>query len=242
VTWRGKSAFSKFCAKRGIKQIVARPRHPQTLGKVERFWGSLWRELLSGAVFFDIHEARVRIGHWLDHYNFQRTHQALGGLVPADRYFQAVPEIRERLAARVAENARALAKEGSAKKRFYLTGRVGDESLSLHTEGDKVVFLKGDGTREEVPLEEREALVEDGEPSPLMTPSLFGRGETRELEHGALGGPGSSPLDGVLAAWKAADEADVGEDGEAGDEADVEASDEAASDEDGEESAEEVLP
>ena len=38
VTWRGKSAFSKELEKRGIKQVVARPRHPQTLGKIERFW------------------------------------------------------------------------------------------------------------------------------------------------------------------------------------------------------------
>ena len=38
-TWRGKSAFRKLCTKRGIEQIVASPRRPQTLGKIERFWG-----------------------------------------------------------------------------------------------------------------------------------------------------------------------------------------------------------
>src|SRR5262249_5196502 len=44
VTWRGKSLFAKELEKRGIQQIVSRPRHPQTLGKIERFWGTLWRE------------------------------------------------------------------------------------------------------------------------------------------------------------------------------------------------------
>ena len=44
VTWRGKSAFSEGCEKRGIKQIVASPHRPQTLGKIERFWGTLWRD------------------------------------------------------------------------------------------------------------------------------------------------------------------------------------------------------
>lgn len=44
VTWRGKSAFSKELDKRGIRQVVARPRRPQTLGKIERFWGSLWAQ------------------------------------------------------------------------------------------------------------------------------------------------------------------------------------------------------
>ena len=33
VTWRGKSAFTKELEKRGIKQVVAAPRRPQTLGK-----------------------------------------------------------------------------------------------------------------------------------------------------------------------------------------------------------------
>jgi transposase InsO family protein len=40
VTWRGKSAFTKELEKRGIKQVVAAPRRPQTLGKIERFWGT----------------------------------------------------------------------------------------------------------------------------------------------------------------------------------------------------------
>src|SRR3989441_1390198 len=43
-TWRGTSEFARLCARRGIRQVVARARHPQTLGKIERFWGTLWRE------------------------------------------------------------------------------------------------------------------------------------------------------------------------------------------------------
>src|SRR5262249_28316065 len=65
VTWRGTSAFARECQKRGIKQVVARPRHPQTLGKIERFWGSLWRECLESAVFLDLEDARRRIGHYI---------------------------------------------------------------------------------------------------------------------------------------------------------------------------------
>jgi transposase InsO family protein len=70
VTWRGKSQFQLECQKRGIKQTVSSPRHPQTLGKIERFWGSLWRECLESAVFADLGDARIRIGHYIDHYNF----------------------------------------------------------------------------------------------------------------------------------------------------------------------------
>jgi transposase InsO family protein len=72
VTWRGKSVFSKELEKRGIKQIVSAPRRPQTLGKIERFWGTLWRECVEAAVFVDLGDAQRRIGLFLDYYNFQR--------------------------------------------------------------------------------------------------------------------------------------------------------------------------
>src|SRR5207253_1478025 len=89
VTWRGKSAFSRELDKRGIKQVVAAPRRPQTLGKIERFWGTLWRECIDSAVFLDLGDAQRQIGLFLDYYNFQRPHRGIDGLVPADRFFGA---------------------------------------------------------------------------------------------------------------------------------------------------------
>jgi transposase InsO family protein len=151
-TWRGKSAFAKLCERRGIRQVVASPRRPQTLGKIERLWGTLWRELVEGAVFRDLEEARTRIAHFVGYYNFQRTHQGLDGLVPADRYFEAAPEVRDALHKRVAENARSLALHGEPRKGVYLTGRVGGEAISLHSEGSKVVLTGAEGVREEVDL------------------------------------------------------------------------------------------
>jgi hypothetical protein len=151
-TWRGKSLFAKEMDKRGITHILSRPRHPETLGKIERFWGSLWRECLETAVFMDMEDARRRIGFYMDHYNFQRPHQSLEGLVPADRFFSAGSEVRKTLEARVAANALDLAKNGAPRKTFYLTGRVGGVDLSLHAEGEKVVMTTGDGKREEVDL------------------------------------------------------------------------------------------
>ena len=151
-TWRGKSAFSKLCERRGIRQIVASPRRPQTLGKIERFWGTLWRELVEGAVFRDLEEARTRIAHFIGFYNFQRTHQGIDGLVPADRYFEATAEVRQALEKRVEKNARSLALHGEPRKGVYLTGRVGGESISLHSEGTKMVLTGEQGVREEVDL------------------------------------------------------------------------------------------
>jgi transposase InsO family protein len=37
---------------------VAAPRRPQTLGKIERFWGTLWRECIESALFLDLGDAR----------------------------------------------------------------------------------------------------------------------------------------------------------------------------------------
>ena len=73
--------------------MVASPRHPQTLGKIERFWGTLWRECVEAAVFVDLGDAQRRIGLFIDHYNFQRPHQGIDGLVPADRFFGAASEV-----------------------------------------------------------------------------------------------------------------------------------------------------
>jgi len=112
VTWRGKSAFTKELEKRGIKQVVAAPRRPQTLGKIERFWGTLWRECIASAVFIDLGDAQRRIGLFIDHYNFQRAHQGIDGLAPADRFFGAASEVKRTLQARVAANALELARSG----------------------------------------------------------------------------------------------------------------------------------
>jgi transposase InsO family protein len=166
VTWRGTSAFKKLCQKRGIEQIVASPRRPQTLGKVERFWGTLHRELLDGAIFAGMEDAKLRIAHFIGFYNFQRTHQGIDGLVPADRYFEASAEVRAAIEARVAENAKALALHGEPRKTLYFTGKVGGESVSLHTEGDKVLLTDAEGVREAVDLKAEGKRVEPSEEGP----------------------------------------------------------------------------
>ena len=178
-TWRGKSAFTKLLERRGIKQIVASPRHPQTLGKIERFWGTLWRECVQQAVFRDLDDARDRIRQFVDHYNFQRTHSGIDGMVPADRYFESAPQVLEALREQVKANAKELAQNGAPRKPFYLTGRVGGANISLHAEGERVVLTKEDGSREEVDLG--------------ATGRRADVGSEADQE-----GPGESPLDDAL--------------------------------------------
>jgi hypothetical protein len=168
---------------------------PKKNGRVERFWGTLWREFLERALFQGLDDARSRLEHFVGHYNFQRPHQGLGGLVPADQYFQAAVEVSETLRQRVAANALELAQHGVPRKSFYLTGRVGDESISLHAEGPKVVLTKEDGRREEVDLSaEGLRATHAGAPespfrSPVLPPLLGTEDDSREWP------PGTSPLD-----------------------------------------------
>jgi transposase InsO family protein len=152
-SWRGKSAFTKLLQRRGIRHIVSRPRHPQTLGKVERFWQSLWRESIEESVFAGMDDARRRLAHYIGYYNFQRPHQGIDGSVPADRFFSAESEVRKALEERVEQNALDLARHGEPRKNFYLTGRVGDEGISLHGRDGKVILTKESGESEEVDLE-----------------------------------------------------------------------------------------
>jgi transposase InsO family protein len=167
VTWRGKSAFSKELEARGIAHVVARPRHPQTLGKIERFWGTLWRECVQAAIFLDLEDARRRIGLFIDHYNFQRPHQGIDGLAPADRFFGAAAEMKQTLAARVAANALELARHGVPKPPFYMAGQVAGQTFSLHAEGERVILTRAGQARQEVELTPPDQSM-DGQALPII--------------------------------------------------------------------------
>jgi len=196
VTWRGKSAFSRELEKRGILQVVARPRHPQTLGKIERFWGTLWRECVASAVFLDLGDAQRRIGLFIDHYNFQRPHQGIDGLVPADRFFGAASEVKRTLQARVAANALDLARHGVPKQPLYLTGQVGGKPVSIHAEGERVILTGPAGTRQEIDLAPPAAAAPtEPLPEPICPAGSVASGLPDDDAEPA---PGTSPLDDGL--------------------------------------------
>jgi transposase InsO family protein len=202
-TWRGKSAFRKLCERRGIKQIVSSPRNPRCLGKIERFWKSLWAECLEGALLRDLDDARERINLYVAHYNFVRPHAGIENLVPADRFFEAAPEVKATLAAQVDANALTLARNGVPRKPVYITGCVGDQGLvSVHAEGDRVILTGPDGKREEVDLKatgRRTHRTPSASP-PSTTGAESSPTMTSDPLAPDLPPPGTSPLDAGLAA------------------------------------------
>jgi hypothetical protein len=162
-------------------------------------------------------DAQRRIGLFIDHYNFQRPHQGIDGLVPADRFFGAASEVRRTLAARVAANALELARHGVPKAPFYLTGRVGDQPFSVHAEGERMILTRAEGERQEIDLLPPAPRPEQGNLSTELPVPVCPLGEVSGLGAEAIDAeeprPGESPLDDGIRALEA--EFDAHEGGEA---------------------------
>jgi transposase InsO family protein len=94
----GEVLFDRICRDNGIVHRLTQPRSPTTTGKVERFHGSLRRELLDDAVpFADLPAAQAAVDAWVREYNTTRPHQAIAMAVPADRFSTARAEAEREL-------------------------------------------------------------------------------------------------------------------------------------------------
>jgi len=93
-SWRGANRFERYLEVEGIHNTHARAHHPQTLGKIEAANKNLQKELIKREEFKGVSEAESAIEEWVKIYNYERTHQGLGGfLVPADRFHGRVAEV-----------------------------------------------------------------------------------------------------------------------------------------------------
>jgi transposase InsO family protein/transposase-like protein len=145
-SWRGKSDFQKLLDKEGIRHVVARSHHPQTLGKCERFWETVGQEFWERVKPQELEDTRERLGHFIAHYNHFRPHQGLDGMTPADRFFGLAVEIRKAVEATFAQNELRLAVGEAPRSPVFLIGQIGDQPVSLHGEsGNLVVQTPGGG-------------------------------------------------------------------------------------------------
>jgi hypothetical protein len=76
----------------GIKHRYTRPYRPQTNGKIERFWRTLYTELIEDTDFENIEEFKSDLDEYLCYYNYQRSHQSLGGKTPFE-FLQTVEKV-----------------------------------------------------------------------------------------------------------------------------------------------------
>lgn len=152
--WRGKSDFQKLLDREGIRHVVSRAQHPETLGKCERLWETIEREFWSRVQIRDLTEARERLGHFIAHYNFFRPHQSLDGMVPADRFFQAADPVRQSIEAKLKRDELQQAIDEKPRKPVYVVAQVGDHLVSVHGERGKLVVQTADGLLREMNLDE----------------------------------------------------------------------------------------
>ncbi len=138
TTWRGTSRFEAELQKDRVRHFKSQPHHPMTLGKIERFWESIWGEFLARAQFESFDAARERIKLWIKYYNHRRPHQGIGGLCPADRFFEIQTELKKTLEAGIQDNLLELALRGQPRAPFYLVGRMEGQSVVLHAEKGKL--------------------------------------------------------------------------------------------------------
>jgi transposase InsO family protein len=78
-------SLRELCAAAGIKQVFIRPHCPWQNGKVERLNRTLLTEWAYRQIFTTNDERSAALAPWLEHYNTQRRHSALGGLPPVSR-------------------------------------------------------------------------------------------------------------------------------------------------------------
>lgn len=76
---QGKCKFQEVLEELGIKHIVARAHHPQTNGKIERWFGTYKREC---------NDRFKNIDEYVKFYNCERPHQRLGYETPAKVFFK----------------------------------------------------------------------------------------------------------------------------------------------------------
>jgi len=120
-----------------------------TLGKIERFWKSIYSEFLVRAQFDTFDEASERIRMWVKYYNHKRPHQGIQGLCPADRFYEIANDMRNAIEQGIEENVLEMALRGKPKNPFYMVGRMGEQSVVIRAEKGKVkMMVDGDNAEE----------------------------------------------------------------------------------------------
>ena len=92
--------WTRLCVwllKLGVGVIHARPYHPQSRGKNERFHRTLKAEVFAFTRFRNLADVQRALDRWRATYNLDRPHQALDQDVPASRYRPSARPMPERL-------------------------------------------------------------------------------------------------------------------------------------------------
>jgi transposase InsO family protein len=80
------AAFEANLRALGTRTINSTPGHPQTCGKIERFWQTLKKWLRARPTPATLDELNELLAQFCEFYNHQRPHKALRGATPAEAF------------------------------------------------------------------------------------------------------------------------------------------------------------
>jgi len=107
--------FKEFIRISGMTHVRTSFNYPQSNGKLERWHGSLWSECIRPGTPLSVEDARRLVRRYVDYYNNQRLHSALGYIAPKDKLAG-----REEII--FADRARKL-KDARERRRIHKTGK-----------------------------------------------------------------------------------------------------------------------
>lgn len=162
VAWRGETRFQRVLKQQGISHVRSAPHHPMTLGKIERFWRTIWQEFLSEAVFASFADACQRLDHWIHYYNHQRPHQGIGGACPAERFYGMAGDVEEARRQGCRDNALRLALGQEPQPPLYLLGQLGGTEVRVVRKGEDIEVKVGDAVHEVIRMGAPFMIGEDG--------------------------------------------------------------------------------
>lgn len=74
--------FERLLIEMQMKHRYTKPYHPQTNGKIERFWKTLKEDFIDDALYNDLEDLKTELLGFLVYYNEHRPHSALNNLTP----------------------------------------------------------------------------------------------------------------------------------------------------------------
>ncbi len=129
--WRGRTAFQKYVEEElKAEHILARAKHPQTIGKVERFHQSLQAEGLDPTGYVGVATLQRALDSYRGYYNYERPHQGIGGVFPADRFYglsQPLEQVWKRLPERSATDQGVFLTANFLGRRLVIAGPSPDQ-------------------------------------------------------------------------------------------------------------------
>lgn len=96
VSWQSFTEFEDLLCTLDVELIASGPDKPQCQGKIERWHGTLRKEFEEVYGCFDYSvQAQLELDDFVNYYNYERPHQGINGLVPADRLYGLQTEIEK---------------------------------------------------------------------------------------------------------------------------------------------------